>query len=157
MVGYLETVFSMEEFINMGTQEIETAYPLLQKQFVVHNKGYMLRLTNPSRKGLPDYLLTHKLCGSVFVEVKCVNAPINFIGLEHHQAKILDELHFNGTNVRVICYCLYKQVWGIFLPFKEYKYRYKLLRFMMADIYTPEINPGILMRGEGNELAYNSN
>ena len=123
----------------MGTQELNKAYPRLKREW----PGYILRLTNPMSKGLPDFLITHIHCGPVFAEVKCVSDPRDIIGLEFHQAQTLDNLSCNGSKARVLCLCLGTSSWAIFHA-GPLVVHYKSLRWEMGQTVT-SLSPSIFL------------
>jgi hypothetical protein len=130
----------------MGTQELTHAYPRLHREWVLQNHGTSLRLTNPARKGVPDFLLSHTISGPIMCEVKSVLYPTDNIGLAYEQAKILDDFALHGTNAKVLCLCISNLHWGIFYA-GTLKTHYKSLKYNMAAkqtvFLTPEFMKGI--------------
>lgn len=123
----------------MGTQELNKAYPRLKRDWLACG-GYILRLTNPNLKGVPDFLISHPSTGSGLAEVKCVDDPRDIIGLEEHQAKSLDEASQGGARGRVLVFCLARQEWGLFFGGTLQKH-YRVLRFQMAPRFSAKVNP----------------
>jgi hypothetical protein len=121
----------------MGTLELSHAYPRLKREWAATG-GWMVRLTNPQRKGVPDFLLAHprggrdRLSGaSALVEVKCVDDPRDIIGLDANQAKMLDEAEVGGARGRVLCLCLKHDMWGLFYG-GSLRDHWRSLRWQMA-------------------------
>lgn len=123
----------------MGTQELNKAYPRLKRDWAAVG-GYILRLTNPNLKGVPDFLISHPSTGSGLTEIKCVDDPRDIIGLEHHQAKTLDEASQGGAKGRVLVYCLKEEKWGLFFG-GTLQQHYKVLRFQMAPRFAEKVTP----------------
>jgi len=123
----------------MGTQELNRAYPRLKRDWSAVG-GYILRLTNPNLKGVPDFLISHPSVGSGLAEVKCVDDPRDIIGLEEHQAKTLDEASLGGAKGRVLVYCLMKEEWGLFFG-GTLRQHYRVLRYQMAPLFSPKVTP----------------
>ena len=134
----------------MGTQELNKAYPRLKRDWSAVG-GYILRLTNPNVKGVPDFLISHPSVGSGLAEVKCVDDPRDIIGLEHHQAKTLDEASIGGVKGRVLVFCLMRDEWGLFFG-GTLQQHYRVLRYQMAPRFTAKVTPEwVLGDGTGAE------
>lgn len=123
----------------MGTQELNKAYPRLKRDWGTCG-GYILRLTNPNLKGVPDFLISHPSTGSGLAEIKCVDDPRDIIGLEHHQAKTLDEASMGGAKGRVLVFCLSLEKWGLFFG-GTLQQHYRVLRFQMAPLFSEKVTP----------------
>lgn len=123
----------------MGTQELNRAYPRLKRDWSSCG-GYILRLTNPNIKGVPDFLIAHPSVGSGLAEVKCVDDPRDIIGLEQHQAKTLDEASLGGARGRVLVFCLKDDKWGLFFGGTLQKH-FRVLRFQMAPRFSEKVTP----------------
>jgi hypothetical protein len=132
----------------MGTQELNRAYPRMRREWESIG-GYVLRLSNPYIKGIPDFLLCHAMCGGGLVEVKCVDDPRDIIGLESHQAKTLDEASMCGMKCRVLVLCLSREEWGVFFA-GTLQDHYRVLRYQMAPRFRKKLSPGFLL-GDGSD------
>jgi hypothetical protein len=135
--------------ISMGTQELNKAYPRLKREWGACG-GYILRLTNPNVKGVPDFLISHPNVGAGLTEVKCVDDPRDIIGLEHHQAKTLDEASHGGAKGRVLVFCIMREEWGLFFGGTLEKH-YRVLRYQMAPRFTAKLTPEWVL-GDGSSV-----
>jgi hypothetical protein len=140
---------ALEELV-MGTQELNRAYPRLKREWSAGG-GYILRLTNPNVKGVPDFLISHPSVGCGLAEVKCVDDPRDIIGLEEHQAKTLDEASLGGAKGRVLVYCLKEDKWALFFG-GTLRNHYRALRWQMAPRFSEKVTPDwALGDGTGSE------
>jgi hypothetical protein len=115
------------------TEELNKAYPRLKREWEGQG-GFLLRLTNPQKKGIPDFFMSCH-AGAILVEVKCVSDRRDNIGLMYHQAKILDEA---GRWGRVLCLCLEADEWAMFYAGELQRY-WKVLKWNMAAKFSEKV------------------